>query len=152
MKRRTFRLGSVLRYYELQKSRSEYELHQASGVLQAIDSEIAQLGEEITATARILENGLDRLSVSGMAACYRKTAHLSNRLAAARTRRVEQAKRVAQLEQVRKRWAIAEETLLTLKRDATDFNRTELVKQEQLQLDETVLRHWIGLDLEPTEN
>ena len=42
MKRQSFRLGSVLRYYELQKERSEYELHQASRVLKEIGKPVVK--------------------------------------------------------------------------------------------------------------
>ena len=144
MKRQTFRLGAVLRYYELQKHRAEYELHQAARVLQEIDAEITRLNDEIVQVAAVVASNMEGLSAAGWIACYRKSEHLGRRLTVERKRRTEKAKIVAVLEEKRKRWAVAEETLLSLKRDAATFNHAEAEKALQLQLDETVLRQWIS--------
>ena len=146
MKRQAFRLGSVLRFYELQKERSEYELHQASRMLQDIEREIDQLGQEIAAVAALCNTHVQALSAAGWLACYRKSEYLNQRLTGARVRRDEQAKVIVKLEEVRKRWAIAEETLLTLKHRVTSSNHDAAAKTHQLLLDETVLRQWLGFD------
>jgi len=144
MKRQTFRLGSVLRYYEVQKSRSEYELHQATRVLKDLDAEIVRLGEEMTALAAGLRRNIAGLSTAGWIASYRKSEYLATRLVVVQSLRREQAKVVARLDEQRKRWAIAEETMLSLKSNAAASNQAEAAKAVQLQLDETVLRQWGG--------
>jgi hypothetical protein len=144
MKRQSFRLGAVLRYYELQKHRAEYEFHQATQVLREIDLEITCLSDELVRVAEVMKSKMDALSAAGWIACYRKSEHVGKRLAAERMRRSEQAKLVAALQDKRKRWAIAEETLLSLKHNAAAFNHAEAEKHVQTQLDETVLRQWIS--------
>jgi hypothetical protein len=54
MKRQTFRLASVLRYYVLQKQKTEFELQKASRILQDIEVEIACLEEDIAAVAELV--------------------------------------------------------------------------------------------------
>ena len=44
------------------------------------------------------------------------------------------------MEAERKKWAIAEETLLSLRHQVDASNRAEAAKAQQLLLDETVLR------------
>ena len=51
MKRQQFRLGNVLRYYELQKQRAELDLQRASRILQETDAEISGLEAEIANVA-----------------------------------------------------------------------------------------------------
>src|ERR1700736_2460522 len=106
MKRQTFRLGTVLRYYVLQKQRSEFALHEASRVLREAEAEIAALVAAITGVAALVHGAAAaRLTTTGWIACYRQAEHLDRSLAAARLRRQCQAETVAQLEEQRKRWA-----------------------------------------------
>src|SRR5207244_4223774 len=145
MKRQTFRLGNVLRYYVLQKQRTELELSQASRVLREIDEESARLIADIAGLAALL-SGPEPLSTAGWMACFRKAESLDLHLKQARTRRQVQADVVSRLEQKRKRWAIAEETLLSLRRALDENNLTEAAKAQQALLDEAVLRGWQQAD------
>lgn len=146
MKRQTFRLGNVLRYYEIQKERSEYELHQASRVLQEIEREIERLGEEISAVAAISAGHTHSLSAAAWIACSRKSEHLGTCLVLMRRRYNEQARIVARLQDQRQRWAVAVEALLTLKHQVASANEVEAAKTQQILLDETVLRQWPSID------
>jgi hypothetical protein len=144
MKRQTFRLGAVLKYYVLQKQRTEYALHEASRLLREAEAEIVRLSAQIAAVADLLHGpSAVRLTTSGWIACYRKAERLDQSLVAVRMRRQNQAEAVAQLEGQRKRWAQAEETLLALRRALDENNQTEAAKARQVLLDETVLRHWL---------
>jgi len=149
MKRQQFRLGSVLRHYELQKQRTEFELQRACHTLQETDAEIARLGDEIAALAALLHSGAAAaFTADGWIACYRKSEQLGNWLAAAHTRRIREAAVVAQLEETRKKWAIAEEALRFHQREVDTFNHAEDEKAQQAVLDETVLRKWLNNDSE----
>jgi len=147
MKRQQFRLGSVLRYYALQKQRSEYEVRRASQVLQEAEAEIDALNVDIMTVASLLQgDAAAGLTISGWIACYRKAERLDKLLTAARERCQKQAALVAQLEGQRKRWAQAEETLLSLRRALEESNKTEAAKAQQLVLDDAVLRRWLDQD------
>ena len=146
MKRQRFRFGEVLRYYELRKERSEYAVQQASRVLREIDVEIERLEAEIVATAALLDGQGQSLTTAGWLACYRNAEHVNTQLAKMRARRVEQANVVARLAEERKRWAVAVETLESLKARTLEFNRGEAARTQQLQLDEVVLRQWLDAD------
>jgi hypothetical protein len=144
MKRQTFRLGTVLRYYVLQKQRTELELQEASRLLREAEAEILELGNQISAVAALLHgDSAARLTTTGFLACYRSAEKLDRSLAAVRMRRQRQAEAVAQVEKQRRRWAQAEETLLTLRRALDENNEAEAAKARQLLLDETVLRNWL---------
>src|SRR5438105_2056881 len=111
MKRQRFRLAQVLRYNALQKQRTEMELHQTHRALQEAETAIARLTQEIAAVATQLHGAQGaRLTVAGWLACYRKAELLDKDLAAARLHRDRQLTRLGQLQEQRKRWAIAEET------------------------------------------
>ena len=146
MKRKTFRLGSVLRVYELRKQRAEMELRQASRLLHDIETEITALGVEIATVAALVHDAKVVLSAAGWLACYRKTEHLGRLRDDARLRRDRQIEAVKKLEEERKKWAVAEETLLSLRHNIEAENRVEAAKAQQLQLDETVLRRWQEVD------
>jgi len=143
MKRQTFRLESVLRVYELRKQRAEMDLRIGSRKLNEIDAEIEHLGAEIARVADLVHTGADRLSVAGWIACYRKTELLDRQRLEAAQRRVRQVEVIAKLEEERKKWTVAEETLLSLRHAVETGNRAEAAKAEQLLLDETVLRRAI---------
>lgn len=145
MKRKTFRLGSVLRVYELRKQRAEMDLRQASQKLQKIETELAGLSKEIAAVAGLVRSADAHLSAAGWIACYRKIEQLDGQRAEAQKRRVQQVEAVKKLEEQHKKWAVAEETLLSLRQGIEAENRAEAAKALQLQLDETVLRHWLEL-------
>jgi hypothetical protein len=147
MKRQPFRLGSVLRYYVLQKQRTEFELQKASRALQETDAAIVMLGNEIAAVATLLHGAAGAtLTTTGWIACYRNAENLDKRLTAKRAERQLQAEGVSKLEALRKRWAVAEETLLALRRAIDEKNQTESAKAHQVLLDETVLRRWLDQD------
>ncbi len=83
MKRQTFRLGSVLRYYVLQKQRTEIELRQASRLLREVDDEIEALASAIVATAALVHGTTGgNLTTTGWIACYRKAESLDAQLGA----------------------------------------------------------------------
>lgn len=145
MKHQQFRLGSVLRHYELKKQRTELELQRACRTLQETDAEIARLDAEITALAALLHTGAAAsLTTDGWMACYRKTDQIGRWLALAHPRRLQEAAVVAHLDETRKKWSIAEETLRSLKREVDTFNHAEDDKAQQENLDETVLRKWLN--------
>lgn len=146
MKRQTFRLGSVLRVYELRKQQAEMELHRASRLLQEIDAEIAAFGAEMAAVAALIRDPKVNLSAAGWVACYRKTEQLDRRRVEAVQKRERQLDVVKKCEEQRKQWAVAEESLLSLRQAINDENRLEAAKSEQLQLDESVLRRWQDKD------
>jgi hypothetical protein len=50
---------------------------------------------------------------------------------------------VAQLQEQRRRWAQAEETLLALRRTLDENNEAQAARARQVILDETVLRRWL---------
>ncbi len=144
MKRQTFRLGAVLRFYVLQKQRAELELRQASRVLHELEAEICALATEIAALAELVTGErVDGLTTAGWIACYQKADTLDRRLAQTEARRVIQLAELRQLEEKRKRWALAEETLLTLRRTVDEQNEAEAAKAGQILLDEAVLRRWL---------
>lgn len=140
MKRQTFHLGSVLKVYELRKQRAEMELHQANRRLHEIDAQIAALGQEIAALAAMIQDGKADLSPAGWLACYRKTDQLDRRRTEVRQERERQLGAIKKCEEERKKWAIAEESLLSLKNDVDAANRAEAAKTQQIDLDEAVLR------------
>lgn len=140
MKRETFRLANVLRVYELRKQQSEMALSQASQELSKIDGEIAALGAEIDSVAVLLERSGSSLSMTAWLGCYRKTDQLDRLRGQASERRVKQTELMRALRDERKKWAISEEALLTLQREIEARNRAEAAKEQQLQLDEAVLR------------
>jgi hypothetical protein len=144
MKRQTFRLASVLRYYVLQKQKTEFELQKASRILQDIEVEIACLEEDIAAVAELVRGeSAGRLTISGWIACYRKAESLDRLRTAARQRQARQREILTSFEEQRKRWSIAEETLLELRRQLDRGNQAEAAKAQQVLLDETVLRRWL---------
>jgi flagellar export protein FliJ len=147
MKKETFRLSNVLRYYELQKQRAEIELQQATRVLRDIEAEIASRVAEIAAVSSLLHGAAaGRLTTNGWLACYRNAEHLDRLLSAARAQRQRQAELTAKLEEQRKHWAVAEETLLSLRKAVDEHNKAEAAKDEQVVLDESVLRRWLDID------
>ncbi len=149
VKRRQFRLATVLHFYEVQKQRAEFELLKASRVLRDTDAEIKQLEEEIVAVSVAVQDEQTlSLSTTGWLACYRKADFLGKRLTITRHRRLREAEFVAKLEQVRRRWAVAEETLRFLQHDVVTFNHTQADKAQQETLDETVLRQWLSKNSE----
>ncbi len=143
MKRQYFRLGSVLRFYELQKQRSEMALQQALNALHELDRDIARLTDEIAALAELVSGGKSELTTTGLIACYRNAEHLSRRLHAVRQQRQRQAEVVARFREQRKRWAVAEETLLHLRKKVNESNQIEIAKDEQILADETQHRRFL---------
>lgn len=141
MKRQVFRLGSVLRFYELQKQRSEMELQRGVHALHELDADIARLQAEIAGLAEMV-NGprATELTTTGWIACYRNVEQLDRNLAAVRRQRQKQADVVAELRKQRQRWAVAEETLLHLRRAVAEGNRAEAAKAEQILADDNELR------------
>jgi hypothetical protein len=147
MKRQTFRLGTVLRYYVLQKQRSEFALQEASRVLREAEAEIVALVSAIAGVAALVHGAsAERLTTTGWIACYRKAEHLDQNLAAARARRQRQADIVGKLEEQRKRWAVAEETLVSLRHALEENNQAEAAKAQQVLQDDAVLRRWLEHD------
>jgi flagellar biosynthesis chaperone FliJ len=148
MKRRQFRLGSVLRYYELQKQRAESEVQRASRTLQETDDEIARLGNEIAAVAALLNGDMaSTLSTAAWIACYRQAELLGTWLMAAGERRIREAEIVVALAETRKKWSVAEETLCSYRHTIDTFNRKQADKAQQELLDETVIQQWTNQDL-----
>ena len=144
MKRQAFRLGTVLKYYVVQKKRTEFELQEASRLLRETDAACTALAAQISTVVALLAGPpAGRLTTAGWIACYRQAEKLDQELSLARTRRARQAQAVAQLEERRQRWAQAEETLLALRRTVEENNKAEAAKEQQIILDETVLRHWL---------
>src|SRR5205823_9240873 len=87
MKRHTFRLGTVLKYYVLQKQRTEYELHEASRLLRETEAEIMLLQNQLTAVAALLHGtSVAPLTMPGWMACYQNAEKLDQCLTAAATR------------------------------------------------------------------
>ena len=151
MKRQRFRLESVLKHYEMQKQRAEQKLQQATRVLRDCDEEIDKLHAELAALARFVTgNACSSLSAAGWIASSRKSEYLGRSLETARVRRVQQAEVVAKCNETRKRWAIAEETLLLLRREIEAANQGEEAHANQLQLQEAILRRWVGHDADET--
>jgi hypothetical protein len=142
MKRQKFRLGNVLRYYVLQKQRSEMELQRAVHALHGLDADIARLTDEIAALAELVQGA--RLTTTGWIACYRNVEHVNRNLAAVRQQRQRQAEVVAEFRKKRQHWASAEETLLHLRRTVEEGNRDEAAKAEQILADENELRRLLG--------
>jgi hypothetical protein len=144
MKRQHFRLGSVLKHYELQKQRAELDLQRAARALHEIDEEIENLHGEIAGLAKLASGAVTgALTTAGWMACCRRSEHLGKCLADARVRRERQAEVVAGCMEQRKRWAIAEETLLSLRRTVEAENQARETKADQVQLQETMLRRWL---------
>jgi chromosome segregation ATPase len=140
MKRQIFRLGSVLRFYELQKQRSEMELQRAVRALQELDADMARVTAEIAALAELVDGDNAGLTTTGFIACYSNVEHLGRRLTVLRQQRQRQAEVVAKLREQRKKWAVAEETLLHLRKEIKDGNQFEAAKAEQILADENELR------------
>jgi hypothetical protein len=144
MKRHRFRLGSVMRYYELQKQRSELELQRASKILHDTDAEIERLLVDIASVSVLMRSEqAAKFTTAGWIACNRRTEQLGQWLTTARQRRIAEAAAVAKAAEVRKKWSIAEETLKSLKHEVDVFNRAEADRNQQEMLDESVLRQWI---------
>ena len=149
MKRQRFRLGNVLRHYELQRQRAEQDLMLATRVLNEIDEAIAGLEAEITLLAELAgPNAAGVLTAAGWMAYCKKSEHLGQSLAAARVRRQRQADVVVRCDEQRRRWAVAEETLLSLRRQIEAANETEETKAAQLQLQQAILSRWLGVAAE----
>jgi hypothetical protein len=145
MKRQKFHLGSVLKHYEIQKQRAEQELHHASRLLREIDDEINAFHSEIDQLARYLGGIVGSpVATDGWVASCRKSEHLGQQLREARVRRERQADVVARCDEKRKRWAIAEETLASLRHKVELANEAEETKVQQLLLQEAILRRWLG--------
>ena len=83
-------------------------------------------------------------------ACGRRSEHLGRCIDGARVRRQRQAAVVARCAEVRKRWAIAEETLLSLQHRIETANDAEETKSLQVQLQESILRRWLVDDASQT--
>jgi flagellar biosynthesis chaperone FliJ len=151
MKRQRFRLGSVLKHYELQKQRAEQELQRASHALRKIDEEIETLHKELSALAAAVRVDADgSLSAAGWIACSRKSAYLGQCLEKAHAGRARQTELVAKCNETRKRWAIAEETLQLLRRKIDRANAVEKAHANQVELQEMILRRSLlaaGLEL-----
>lgn len=147
MKRRQFRLGSVLRYYELRKEQAELDLQAAAKVLFQTDAEIRSVEEEITRTSAMLQDAADR-SMDIWIACYRNVKQLGQQLTVLRARREKEAEVLETLRQTRKKWATAEEILRTFQRSIDGFNHKQYQKANQEVVDEAVLRKWLGHDVE----
>jgi flagellar biosynthesis chaperone FliJ len=143
MKRQVFRLGSVLRYYELQKQRSEMELERALRVLHELDNNIVRLTNEIAVLAELVGDEKAGLTTTGWVACYRNAEHLGRRLVAVRQQRQKQAEVVDKVREQRKRWAVAEESLLHMRHEVQESNKVEIAKAEQILADEIELRKGI---------
>ena len=151
MKRQRFRLGVVLRHYELQKQRAEQDLQQASLQMRNIEAEIDNLQVEIEALANhFAGTALNSLSTAGWLACGRRSEFLVRCLADAQSRLDRQLVIVAQCADQRKRWAVAEEMLLSLRHQVETANRAEADKLLQAQLQETILRGCLGDDTDRT--
>lgn len=142
MKRQTFRLGSVLRHYEMQKQRTELDLQRASRTLQETDLEIGRLEYELATLAERLRDKGD-IKTDVWLAGYRKTDQIGHALAAAHARRLQEAAAVAQLQESRRKWSVAEETLGSIQREIDTFNRAEGDKAQQEFVEENVLRKWM---------
>jgi flagellar export protein FliJ len=143
MKRRTFRLASVLRLYELRKQQAEMDLARASRTLQEMEREIEALVAQITAVATMLHGAAAKnWSTTSWIAAYGNTLHLDRQRQNACERHVHQADLVAKLQEEKRNWAVREETLLSLRHSYDAADRAEAEKAEQLQVDETVLRRW----------
>ena len=150
MKRQTFRLGAVLRYYGLQKQRSELDLQKASSALHQTEAAIEMLKAEVATLGDLLQgDAAANLSTSGLIACFQRAKSLDAVLVAAQTRRRQQAEVVLQLAAQRKKWSQAEETVLSLRRSIEENNKTEAAKEQQILSDETVLRRWPLKDEDP---
>jgi hypothetical protein len=149
MKRQVFRLGSVLSFYVLQKQRSEMELQRALKVLHDLADEIARVTNEIAVLAELV-NGINvGLTTTGWIACYRNVEHLGRRVAALRQQRQRQVEVVAKFREQRKRWAVAEETLLHLRKEVREGNQVEIARAEQNAADENELRRLLEDRIEP---
>ena len=146
MKRKQFRLGAVLKHYEVQKQRADFDLQREAARLRDIDNEIDQLNADIVALAGIV--GGQSLSTTAWMACCRHSEHLGRRLENARVRRIHQMDAVARCNEIRKRWAIAEETLMMLRRKIETANRQEEAHVYQVQLQEMLLRRSLGHDVD----
>jgi flagellar export protein FliJ len=145
MRRRTFRLASVLRLYELRKQRAEMELAQASRALHELEREFEALVAEITAVATMLHGSAAKhLSTTSWIAAYGKTLHLDRLRQNVCVQLARQTDVVAKLQEEKKKWAVREETLISLRHRYDAADRAEAEKAEQLQVDETVLRRWGG--------
>lgn len=147
MKRRKFRLESVLRFYELSKQRVEFELQKAYRTLHETDAEIAQLDAEFADVATLLKK---ELTTAAWIACYRKSDVLGRRLNQTRERRMREAEAAAKLDDIRRRLSIAHETLRFLEHDVNAYNQTQMDKAQQEVLDETVLKKWLEQNTEPS--
>ncbi|HZZ80678.1 MAG TPA: hypothetical protein VFE62_19400, partial [Gemmataceae bacterium] len=76
--------------------------------------------------------------------------HLGRCIDDARLRRQRQAEVVKRCIEQRNRWAIREESLLSLKNRIETANEAEETKTLQVQLQEVILRGWLGNDADRT--
>ena len=144
MKRQRFRLGSVLRYYEIQKRKAETELHQATRILELVDEEIVRLERETNDVSDLMRGPRGRaMSMAGWVAGYAQVEHLGRRIVDARSRRALQEAAVEALKDRMKRWAIAEESLSSMRHAVDLHNHEEAAKAQQVTADEAVLRRWL---------
>jgi flagellar biosynthesis chaperone FliJ len=144
MKRQVFRLGSVLRFYELEKQRSEMELQRGLKDLHDLDAQITKLTDNIAVLAELVQGDKVDLTTTGWIACYRSVEHLGRQLTAVRQQRQKQAEVVAKLHEQRKHWAVAEETLLHLRKEVKEGNQYEAARAEQILADENEQRRVKG--------
>jgi hypothetical protein len=143
MKREQFRLGTVLRHYELQKQRTEIDLQRACRALHESTVEISRLDAEAAAlAARLRSNAAAGADV--WIASYRKSEQLGRELAVAHARRLREAAVVAHLQETHRKWSVAEEMLESIKREVDTFNHAEGDKAQQEFLEENVLRKWLS--------
>ena len=152
MKRRRFTLNQVLKHYEMQKRMAEQALQQAAAQLRQADAEIEEIARGLNRLRDLFDpDALNSLSSGGWAACWRQSNHLTSRLAAAQERRRKHAQAVAAAAAVRRRWAIAEETLVSLRENVDQANRNQEAKAQHLELQEAILRNWhaIARDAQP---
>lgn len=147
MKPPRFRLESVLRHYQVQKQRMEIELHQGVQSLRELEDERLRLNAELTAIAGLLQSG--EMSGTRLVACCRASESLAIRLAEVTQRRDRQVEEVRRLQALRNHWAIREESLASLREALDRALRIEEMKNEQLRVDEAVLRR--RLDVDPND-
>ena len=94
--------------------------------MQEIEAEIEVFRGEIASVAALLQGeSASRLTTAGWIACYRKSEHLGKCLVLAFERRQRQTGVVAKLKEQRKHWAIAEETMLSLRKNIAAENEAE---------------------------
>lgn len=149
MKQRRFRLASVLKHYEVQKQRAEFDLQNALRGLVEIDAEIAGSHRELAELAKVVD-GNTAMGIAGWMSSWRKTGHLGQRLENAQARRIRQLKVVEACHETRKRWAIAEESLILLRRKIATANQQAEAHAFSVELQETILRRALGTQEDAT--